>query len=274
MFTMRQLFENGVHYGHITRLWNPKMKPYLFGKSNGIHIINLDTTYPMLIKALDALRSTAARGGKILFVGTKRRARDSVRNLAEKTGHFYVNHRWLGGILTNWKTVSNSIKHFKYLEKIFEKGLEHLTKKEVLSLEREKSNLSRNLGGIKDMNGLPDLLMVFDANKESIALAEAKVLGIPTIAIVDSNADPESITYPIPGNDDSTKALVLYCDLAMEAVLEGWRQSEVSGKKDLEQQKIGALPRHVQEPPENAASFVASDANDNVLPTASEDKSN
>ena len=232
-FTMRQLFENGVHYGHTTQRWNPKMKPFLFGKRSGIHIINLDETYPMLTQALMKLRDTVAEGGRILFVGTKRQAQDVVRTVAEKTGQYYVNHRWLGGMLTNWDTVSKSIKRLKELEKTFEQGIENLTKKEILTLERQKDKLSRTLGGIKEMGGVPELLVVFDTNREAIAISEANVLGIPVVAIIDSNSNPDNIEYPIPGNDDAIRALTLYGDLAMAAILEGLTQSFKDGGGDI-----------------------------------------
>ena len=232
-FTMRQLLEAGVHYGHTTRRWNPKMKPFLFGNRGGIHIINLDETYPMLHRALEQLRETASNGGRILFVGTKRQAQDIVRETAEKTGQYFVNHRWLGGMLTNWKTVSNSIKRLKDLEKIFAEGVEGLTKKEVLSLEKEKTKLSRTLGGIKNMGRAPDAIVIFDTNKEALAIAEANVLKIPIIAILDSNSNPDGIDFPIPGNDDALRALSLYCDLASGAILDGLAQSISTAGGDL-----------------------------------------
>lgn len=228
-FTMRQLLEAGVHFGHQTRRWNPKMDPYLYGSRGGIHIIDLQQTVPMLHTALDAIRSTVAGGGRVLFVGTKRQASQKVKESASLCGQFYVNHRWLGGMLTNWKTISQSIKRLRELEEQFAQGTHGFTKKELLTLERERNKLELSLGGIKDMGGVPDLLFVIDTNKEDIAVKEANKLGIPVIAIVDSNSSPDGIDYLIPGNDDAQRAIDLYCTLVSAAILDGL-QAEMQTK--------------------------------------------
>lgn len=221
-FTMRQLVEAGVHFGHNTRRWNPKMAPFLFGIRNGIHIIDLQQSVPMLHAGMTAVRNVTANGGRVLFVGTKRAASDIVAEAAKKCGQYYVNHRWLGGMLTNWKTISNSIKRLRELDEQLASGaLAQLTKKEQLVLSREKEKLDRALGGIKDMGGLPDILFIIDTNKESLAVQEANKLGIPVVAILDSNSDPAGIQYPIPGNDDAIRAIQTYCDLMIGAVLDG-----------------------------------------------------
>ena len=221
-FTMRQLLEAGVHFGHHVRRWNPKMDRYIFGVRSNIHIIDLQQSAPLLHRALVAMRDTAARGGRILFVGTKRQASPVIAEAARHCGQHFVNHRWLGGMLTNWSTVSHSIKRLKELEAMFaEEEGGGFTKKERLRLERERERLDRALGGIKEMGGLPDMLFIIDTVRESIAVAEARKLGIPIIAVLDSNSDPEAITYPVPGNDDALRAITLYCDLASQAVLDG-----------------------------------------------------
>jgi small subunit ribosomal protein S2 len=232
-FTMRQLLEAGVHFGHQTRRWNPKMVPYLFGARNGVHIIDLTQTVPLLHRALVATRDVAAAGGRILFVGTKRQAQEPVTRSAKRSGQYYVNHRWLGGMLTNWKTISQSIRRLRELEGRLAEGTLGLTKKETLQLTRERDKLERALGGIKDMGGLPDLIFVIDTNKEAIAIAEAKVLGIPVIAVVDSNSEPDGIAYPVPGNDDASRAINLYCDLMVGAVLDGIQAEMVASGADL-----------------------------------------
>ena len=219
--SLRQLFEAGVHFGHNTRRWNPKMQNYLFGVRNNVHIIDLEQTVPMMQQALQALRDTAASGGRILFVGTKRQAQDKIADAAKRCGQYYVNHRWLGGMLTNWKTISLSIKRLRELTEKLESQAKKLTKKESLQMSRELDKLEKALGGIKDMGGLPDLIFVVDTLKEDIAVAEAVKLGIPVIAIVDSNSNPDNIAFPIPGNDDASRAIDLYCDLASQAVLDG-----------------------------------------------------
>ena len=230
-FTMRQLLEAGVHFGHNTRRWNPKMAPYIFGDRNGIHIIDLQQTVPLLHQAMLAVRGVVSSGGRVLFVGTKRQAQKRVAEAAKRCGQYYVNHRWLGGMLTNWRTISHSIKRLKELETMFanETDVQGLTKKELLMLTRERDKLERALGGIKDMGGLPDILVIIDTIKEDIAIAEATKLGIPVVGVIDSNANPEGITYPVPGNDDAIRAISLYCDLMVGTVLDGL-QAEIGSK--------------------------------------------
>ncbi len=230
-FTMRQLLEAGVHFGHSTRRWNPKMAPFLFGDRNKIHIIDLGQTVPLLSRAMEAVREVVARGGRVLFVGTKRQAQEKVAEAAKSCGQYYVNHRWLGGMLTNWQTISGSIKRLRELEAIFENAEKTagLTKKELLQLTREHTKLDLALGGIKDMGGLPDILVIIDTNKEDTAVAEAVKLGIPVVGVLDSNSDPAGIDYPIPGNDDAIRAISTYCDLISGSVLDGI-QSEVAGR--------------------------------------------
>jgi small subunit ribosomal protein S2 len=218
---MRQLLEAGVHFGHHTRRWNPKMGPYIFGIRNGVHIIDLEQTVPMLHRALQALQEVSANGGRVLFVGTKRQASEMVAETAKKSGQYFVNHRWLGGMLTNFKTISQSIKRLRELDDRLGQADIGITKKEQLQLTRERDKLERALGGIKEMGGLPDMLFVIDTNKEAIAVQEARKLNIPVVAIIDSNSDPEGVTYPIPGNDDALRAIALYCELAQQAVLTG-----------------------------------------------------
>ncbi|MDR0630473.1 MAG: 30S ribosomal protein S2 [Holosporales bacterium] len=219
-FTIKQLLEAGVHYGHVKRKWDPKMAPYIFGVRGGIHIIDLEQTVTMLAAALNVIRETAANNGRILFVGTKFHASEKIKESAKKCGQYYVNHRWLGGMLTNLKTVSQSIKRMKALEEQIANPI-GLTKKETLHLQREYSKLELSLGGIREMNGLPDLIIVIDTIQEAIAIKEAKKLEIPTVAIVDSNSCPDDVTYLIPGNDDAIKAINIYCDLFTSAVIEG-----------------------------------------------------
>ncbi len=227
-FTMRQLVESGVHFGHNTRRWNPKMSSYLYGVRNGIHIIDLQQTSPLLNRAMEAVRGVVAGGGRVLFVGTKRAASDIVAEAAKKCGQYYVNHRWLGGMLTNWKTISQSIKRLKDLEDMLSSGnVGGLTKKEQLNLSRERDKLDRALGGIKEMGGLPDILFIIDTNKEGLAVQEANKLNIPVVAILDSNSDPAGITHPVPGNDDAIRAIQTYCDLMVGSVLTGI-QAEIS----------------------------------------------
>ena len=220
-FSMRQLLEAGVHYGHQTQRWNPRMGPFIYGDRNGIHIIDLTQTVPMLDAALNAVRETVSKGGRILFVGTKRQAQKPVAEAAERSAQYYMNHRWLGGTLTNWKTVSQSIGRLRALDEQLESGAEGLTKKERLGMEREQAKLQATLGGIRDMGGLPSLLFVIDVNKEDLAIAEAKKLGIPVVAVVDTNCAPEGVDYLIPGNDDAARAIALYCDLVSRAALDG-----------------------------------------------------
>jgi small subunit ribosomal protein S2 len=231
--TLRQLFEAGVHFGHNTRRWNPKMQAYLFGVRNNVHIIDLEQTVPLMQRALQSLRDTAASGGRVLFVGTKRQAQDRVAEAAKRCGQYYVNHRWLGGMLTNWKTISQSIKRLRELDEKLASTAKKLTKKESLHMARDRDKLEKALGGIKDMGGLPDIIFVVDTLKEDIAIAEAVKLGIPVVAIVDSNSDPTNITYPIPGNDDASRAVDLYCELAAQAVLDGIEAELGSSGKDI-----------------------------------------
>ncbi len=219
--TMQQLLEAGAHFGHQTHRWNPRMKPYIFGERNGVHIIDLSQSVPLFARALDFVAQSAARGGKVLFVGTKRQAQDAVAEAARASGQHFVNHRWLGGMLTNWKTISNSIKRLKSLEEQLSGDTAGLTKKEVLQLTRERDKLEKSLGGIRDMGGLPDVMFVVDTNKEELAIKEANVLGIPVVAILDSNSDPSGIAFPVPGNDDASRAIRLYCDAIAQAVQEG-----------------------------------------------------
>lgn len=219
-FTMRQLLEAGVHYGHVTRKWNPKMAPYIFGKRNGIHIMDLEQTVPMLRRAIEITKDIVANYGRVLFVGTKIQASEKIKESAQKCGQYYVNHRWLGGTLTNWKTISNSIKRMTNLEEQIANPV-GLTKKEILKLKREHEKLELALGGIRDMGGIPDLVIVLDTLREAIAVKEAQKLRIPVVAVIDSNSDPDGITYPIPGNDDATRSINLYCDLFVGAVLDG-----------------------------------------------------
>ena len=206
-FTMRQLLEAGVHFGHTTRRWNPRMSPYLFGERNGVHIIDLEQTVPLLHQALSFARQIVSNGGRVLFVGTKRQASERIAEAAQRCGQYYVNHRWLGGMLTNWKTISHSIKRLREIEDRLAEENIGLTKKELLNLTRERDKLERALGGIKEMGGLPDVLVVIDTNKEHIAVAEARKLGIPVIAVVDSNSDPNGLMFPVPGNDDAIRAI-------------------------------------------------------------------
>lgn len=233
--TVRQLFEAGVHFGHHTRRRNPKMEPYIYGVRNNINIMDLEQTVPLFQRALQAVRDVAASGGRVLFVGTKRQASDRIAEAARKCGQYYVNHRWLGGMMTNWKTVSNSIRTLKDLEAQLadHETLKGLTKKELLSLTRLKGKLDRALGGIKEMGGLPDLLFVIDTNKENIAILEANKLGIPVAAIVDSNSNPDGVSFPVPGNDDAMRAVELYCQMAMGAVLDGLQAQLVSSGVDV-----------------------------------------
>ncbi|MFT4149591.1 MAG: 30S ribosomal protein S2 [Paracoccaceae bacterium] len=220
-FSMRQLLEAGVHYGHQTQRWNPRMGEYIYGDRNGIHIIDLTQTVPMLDQALKVVRDTVAKGGRILFVGTKRQAQKSVAEAAEKCAQYYMNHRWLGGTLTNWKTVSQSIQRLKQIDEIMASGGEGLTKKERLNMERDQAKLQASLGGIREMGGVPDLLFVIDVGKEDLAILEAQKLGIPVVAVVDTNCSPKGIDYVIPGNDDAARAIALYCDLVSRAALDG-----------------------------------------------------
>jgi len=221
-FSLRQMIESGVHFGHHARRWNPKMAPYIYGKKDNIHIIDLQKTYPMLYTALATTREIAANGGKVLFVGTKRQAQDIIKENAERCGQYYVNHRWLGGMLTNWKTVYKSINRLVKLNEMEEKNdYAGYTKKEMLNLKKEQEKLNQSLGGIMNMGGQPDLVFVVDTCKEALAIKEAKKLGIPVIGICDTNADPEEVDLPVPGNDDAIRAIQFYCEMISAAVLDG-----------------------------------------------------
>jgi small subunit ribosomal protein S2 len=220
-FTMRGLLEAGAHFGHQAHRWNPKMAPYIFGARNNIHIIDLAQTVPMLHQALKAVSDTVAKGGRVLFVGTKRQAQDQIADSAKRCAQYYINSRWLGGTLTNWKTISGSINRLRKLEEILSAGAQGVTKKERLLLTRERDKLERALGGIKDMGGTPDMIFVIDTNKEQLAIKEANRLKIPVVAILDTNCDPDGVSYPIPGNDDAGRAIALYCDLIARAAIDG-----------------------------------------------------
>ncbi len=242
--TMQQLIEAGTHFGHQTHRWNPRMKPYIFGARNGVHIIDLSQTVPLFARALDFISSTVKSGGKVLFVGTKRQAQEPIAEAARASGQHFVNHRWLGGMLTNWKTISGSIKRLKTLEEQLSGDSSGLTKKEVLQLTRERTKLELSLGGIRDMGGIPDVMIVIDANKEELAIKEANVLGIPVVAVLDTNVDPSGIAFPIPGNDDAARAIRLYCEAISEAARKGGDQGVVDSGAD-----IGAM----EAPPAEAA---------------------
>ncbi|MCI5059718.1 MAG: 30S ribosomal protein S2 [Alphaproteobacteria bacterium] len=231
-FTMKELLEAGVHFGHHTRRWNPKMQEYIFGVRNGIHILDLQQTVPMLGTALQAMRDIVAKGGRVLFVGTKRQAQEKIAASAKRSGQYYVNHRWLGGMLTNWKTISNSINRLRELDDILGKETTGLKKKELLMMSRERDKLELSLGGIRDMGGQPDAIFIIDVNKEDIAVKEANNLGIPVFGILDTNSDPEGVDYPIPGNDDALRSIVLYCDLFCEAILDGIQAEMASSGTD------------------------------------------
>lgn len=232
-FSMRQLLEAGVHFGHQTHRWNPKMSPYIFGARNNIHIIDLSQTVPLLDRALKVVSDTVAGGGRVLFVGTKRQASEIIADAAGRSAQYFVNARWLGGMLTNWKTISNSISRLRRLDELLAGEAEGFTKKERLNLDRERGKLHRALGGIKEMGSTPDLLFVVDTNKEAIAIQEARRLGIPVVATVDSNCDPDNIDHPIPGNDDAARAISLYCDLIARAALDGIARQQGSMGVDI-----------------------------------------
>ena len=232
-FSMRQLLEAGAHFGHQTHRWNPKMDRYIFGSRSNIHIIDLSQSIPLLHQALVKVREVAASGGRVLFVGTKRQASDPVATAAKRSAQYYVNHRWLGGTLTNWRTVSGSISRLRELEGLLEGGSEGRAKKELLKLTRERDKLELSLGGIKDMGGIPDIMFVIDTNTEAIAIQEARKLNIPVIAILDTNCNPDGITYPIPGNDDAARAIQLYCDLMADSVLDGLAAGQSAAGVDL-----------------------------------------
>jgi small subunit ribosomal protein S2 len=232
-YTMRQLLEAGVHFGHHTRRWNPKMAPYIFGVRNGVHIIDLEQSVPMLHQGLQAIRDVVAGGGRVLFVGTKRQAQEPIAEAAKRCGQYYVNHRWLGGMLTNFKTISLSIKRLREYDERITQTPSGLTKRELLELTRQRDKLERALGGIKEMGGLPDILFVIDTNKEAIAVEEANTLKIPVVAILDSNSSPDGIAFPVPGNDDAMRAIHLYCDLVSGSVLDGLQAELAASGADI-----------------------------------------
>jgi len=241
-FNMRQLLEAGAHFGHQTHRWNPKMEKFIFGSRANIHIIDLSQSIPLLHQALVKVREVAASGGRVLFVGTKRQASEPVATAAKRCAQYYVNHRWLGGTLTNWRTISGSIARLRELEEVLGGSGEGRTKKELLQLTRERDKLELSLGGIKDMGGIPDLMFVIDTNKEAIAIQEARKLNIPVIAILDTNCDPDGIAYPIPGNDDASRALQLYCDLVADSVLDGLAAGQASLGVDLGESETPVEP--------------------------------
>ncbi|WP_274424151.1 30S ribosomal protein S2 [Chelativorans sp. YIM 93263] len=268
-FSMRQLLEAGVHFGHQTHRWNPKMGPYIFGARNNIHIIDLSQTVPLLHQSLKAISDTVAKGGRVLFVGTKRQASDIVSDSAKRCAQYYVNSRWLGGMMTNWKTISHSIQRLRRLDELLSsEESQRFTKKERLNLERERDKLELALGGIRDMGSTPDMMFVIDTNKEAIAVQEARRLGIPVIAIVDSNSDPDMIDYPIPGNDDAARAISLYCDLVAKAAIDGIERQQGSMGVDIgaaeetpsERVLEDAPAEPAAEPEAGAGEQVASDA--------------
>ncbi len=252
-FSLRQLLEAGVHFGHQTQRWNPRMGPFIYGERNGIHILDLTQTMPMLDAALNAVRETVAKGGRVLFVGTKRQAAGSIAEAAEKSAQYYMNHRWLGGTLTNWQTVSKSINRLKEVDEKLANGAEGLTKKERLGMERDQTKLQASLGGIRDMGGVPDLLFVIDVKKESLAIAEANKLGIPVVAVVDTNCPPEGVDYIIPGNDDAARAITLYCDLIARSALDGMTAQMGAAGVDLGAMEEAMAEEAVVEVAEEAA---------------------
>jgi small subunit ribosomal protein S2 len=254
-YTMRQLLEAGVHFGHQNHRWNPKMAPFIFGARNNIHIIDLAQTVPLLHQALVKVSDVVAGRGRVLFVGTKRQASDAIAEAAKRSAQYYINHRWLGGTLTNWKTISQSIRRLKQLDEMLAGEAKGRTKKEILQLTRARNSLTKSLGGIKEMGGLPDLLFVIDTNKEEIAIAEARRLNIPIVAIVDTNCDPDGIDFPIPGNDDAGRAITLYCDLIARAALDGLERGQVEAGVD-----VGAAEAPPEEPVANLPVFKGIEA--------------
>ena len=231
--TMQQLIEAGAHFGHQTHRWNPRMKSYIFGARNGVHIIDLSQTVPLFARALDFVSATVQAGGKVLFVGTKRQAQEPIAQAARSCGQHFVNHRWLGGMLTNWKTISGSIKRLKTIEERLSGDTAGLTKKEVLQMTRERDKLELSLGGIREMGGIPDVMFVIDANKDELAIKEAHVLGIPVVAILDSNVNPSGIAFPVPGNDDASRAIRLYCDAVAQAAQKGGKAAVIDSGADI-----------------------------------------
>ena len=261
-FTMRQLLEAGVHFGHVTRRWNPKMEQYIFGIRQGVHIIDLQQTVPMLYRAMQAVHDVVAGGGRVLWVGTKRQASQPIADAAKRCGQYYVNHRWLGGMLTNWKTISKSISQLKSLEEQLSGDTHGLTKKEVLQLTRKKEKLELSLGGIRDMGGVPDVMFVIDANKEELAIKEANTLGIPVVAILDSNVSPDGIAFPVPANDDASRAIRLYCEAIAIAATRGNQEQQSRRGVDLGAQDVApaeealTVPTPAAEPEAQAATTV------------------
>ncbi|MEM8581693.1 MAG: 30S ribosomal protein S2 [Pseudomonadota bacterium] len=245
--------EAGVHFGHQTQRWNPRMGPYIYGDRNGIHILDLTQTVPMLDQALQAVRDTVAKGGRILFVGTKRQAQKPIAEAAERCAQYYMNHRWLGGTLTNWQTVSNSINRLKEIDEAMAQGAEGLTKKERLGMERDQAKLQASLGGIREMGGVPDLLFVIDVKKEDLAIAEANKLGIPVVAVVDTNCSPDGVDYVIPGNDDAARAIALFCDLVARSALDGMSAQLGAAGVDLGTLEEGSVEEAVAEAAPEAA---------------------
>ena len=260
--TMQQLIEAGAHFGHQTHRWNPRMKPYIFGARNGIHILDLSQTVPLFARALDFVSATTRAGGKVLFVGTKRQAQEPIAQAARSCGQHFVNHRWLGGMLTNWKTISQSIKRLKTLEEQLAGDTAGLTKKEVLQLTRERDKLELSLGGIRDMGGVPDVMFVIDANKEELAIKEANVLGIPVVAVLDTNVDPSGIAFPVPGNDDAARAVRLYCEAVAQAASQGKQGAAVDSGAD-----IGAMEQPVEN---DAAASAEAEATETAATAAAE----
>ncbi|HYD45566.1 MAG TPA: 30S ribosomal protein S2 [Phenylobacterium sp.] len=274
-FSMRQLLEAGAHFGHQTHRWNPKMARYIFGERSNIHIIDLSQSIPLLHQALVKVREVAASGGRVLFVGTKRQASEPVAQAAKRSAQYYVNHRWLGGTMTNWRTVSGSIQRLRELDAILEGEGQSRTKKELLQLTRERDKLELSLGGIKDMGGVPDLMFVIDTNKEAIAIQEAKKLGIPVIAILDTNCNPDGINFPIPGNDDAARAIQLYCDLVADSVLDGLAAGQSAAGVDIgaaEAPVERALPQEAEVAPaaEPEVTADAGEASASEQPAADE----
>ena len=264
---MRQLLEAGVHFGHQTQRWNPRMGPYIYGARNGIHIMDLTQTVPMLEDALKIIRDTVAKGGSVLFVGTKRQAAQPIADAAEKCAQYYMNHRWLGGTLTNWQTVSKSIQRLKHIDEQSEIGFSGMTKKERLGMERDQAKLQASLGGIREMGGRPDLIFVIDVRKEQLAIAEANKLGIPVVAVVDTNCSPDGIDYIIPGNDDAARAIALYTDLAARAALDGMSAQLGAAGVDLGAMEEAPAEEAVHDMPLGGASAEAS-ANDAIAKDA------
>jgi small subunit ribosomal protein S2 len=253
---MRQLLESGAHFGHQSHRWNPKMAPYIFGVRNSIHIIDLAQSVPLLHQALKVVSDTVAKGGRVLFVGTKRQAAEEIAEAAKRSAQYFVNSRWLGGTLTNWKTISGSIARLRKLDELLGEGAKGLTKKERLMMSRERDKLEKALGGIKDMGGVPDLVFVIDTNKEALAIKEANRLKIPVVAILDTNCDPDGIAHPVPGNDDASRAIQLYCDLIARAAIDGISRSQGAAGVD-----VGAAEAPIEEVlPEPAAAAGETEA--------------